>query len=322
MFYSDDGGSTWAADELSGTPSLLAMPVNTLWTSESTVWVGVGDKASDIPRSAETGIYARSSLCGTPAFWKPSCTSDPVVTQLQGEIVTAIDGTRIGGDHTVYVATTDAVYRGSEASGGSGFCDWTFDEVTPSSGAGGFTSVAVEDDDESHVWVSFGNCIQESVDGGLTWSDFADSCQPDHEFVRKLVYDDLLAGTDSGVFAFEQAGPDSDEDGIPDDSDAFPLDPNEWMDTDEDGQGNNADLDDDGDGLTDIEEAALGTDPLRIDTDGDNVSDFDEDAQGSDPNDPNDPVVAVVPALGGLGVAMLGLALTRLGLAGLASRRR
>lgn len=52
---------------------------------------------------------------------------------------------------------------------------------------------------------------------------------------------------------------DSDGDGVPDVSDAFPLDPAEWLDTDSDGIGNNADLDDDGDGVPDYIDA----DPLN-----------------------------------------------------------
>jgi Domain of unknown function (DUF5060)/Bacterial TSP3 repeat len=44
--------------------------------------------------------------------------------------------------------------------------------------------------------------------------------------------------------------------------DAFPLDPNEWRDTDGDGIGNNADADDDNDGFSDYEEIRKGTDPL------------------------------------------------------------
>ncbi|MCW8347432.1 heparin lyase I family protein [Vibrio sp. ZSDZ65] len=44
---------------------------------------------------------------------------------------------------------------------------------------------------------------------------------------------------------------DSDGDGIVDAEDAFPNDPNEWIDTDQDGIGNNQDLDDDGDGVND-----------------------------------------------------------------------
>jgi len=44
--------------------------------------------------------------------------------------------------------------------------------------------------------------------------------------------------------------------------DAFPLDPTEWRDTDGDGVGDNADPDDDNDGVSDAQEARRGTNPL------------------------------------------------------------
>ena len=44
--------------------------------------------------------------------------------------------------------------------------------------------------------------------------------------------------------------------------DAFPLDQNEWRDTDGDGVGDNADTDDDNDGFDDQQELRKGTDPL------------------------------------------------------------
>lgn len=69
---------------------------------------------------------------------------------------------------------------------------------------------------------------------------------------------------------------DSDGDGRLDKSDAFPLDSTEWLDTDGDGTGNNADTDDDNDGLSDAEEASLGTKPLVADTDGDTLTDGEE----------------------------------------------
>jgi len=56
---------------------------------------------------------------------------------------------------------------------------------------------------------------------------------------------------------------DDDGDGVPDHSDAFPLDAAEQVDTDSDGIGDNADTDDDGDGYSDEEEIAAGTDPLN-----------------------------------------------------------
>lgn len=54
----------------------------------------------------------------------------------------------------------------------------------------------------------------------------------------------------------------------------------------------NAPLDSDGDGLSDEEERALGTDPLLRDTDGDGVTDFEEVQQGTDPLAAPAPVVA------------------------------
>ena len=47
---------------------------------------------------------------------------------------------------------------------------------------------------------------------------------------------------------------DSDNDGVPDSSDAFPNDPNETTDSDGDGIGNNADPDDDNDGILDADD--------------------------------------------------------------------
>ena len=56
--------------------------------------------------------------------------------------------------------------------------------------------------------------------------------------------------------------------------------------------------DDDGDGLTNYEEEALGTDPSSVDSDGDGTQDGDEVAQGFDPLDADDK-----PYLGGYPVA-------------------
>jgi hypothetical protein len=48
---------------------------------------------------------------------------------------------------------------------------------------------------------------------------------------------------------------DDDNDTVPDEDDAFPLDATESVDTDSDGTGNNADTDDDGDGVSDSNDA-------------------------------------------------------------------
>ena len=106
--------------------------------------------------------------------------------------------------------------------------------------------------------------------------------------------DPLLADTDGdGVNDNVDAFPldpsesaDSDGDGVGNNADAFPVDPTETVDTDGDFIGNNADEDDDGDGLSDLEEASLGTDPLLRDTDGDGAPDGVEVAFATDPLDP------------------------------------
>ncbi|SVA03638.1 uncharacterized protein METZ01_LOCUS56492, partial [marine metagenome] len=72
---------------------------------------------------------------------------------------------------------------------------------------------------------------------------------------------------------------DSDGDGTGDNADVFPLDATETLDTDDDGLGNNADTDDDGDEVSDAQEALDGTDPLdRYDCNG--CFDFDIDLDG------------------------------------------
>ena len=76
---------------------------------------------------------------------------------------------------------------------------------------------------------------------------------------------------------------DADGDFRPDIDDAFPLDPLEWLDTDNDGVGNNADTDDDGDGVEDASDT-FPLDPAEtLDTDNDGVgnnADTDDDDDG------------------------------------------
>ncbi len=79
--------------------------------------------------------------------------------------------------------------------------------------------------------------------------------------------------------------PDQDGDGITNGNDAFPMDPNETTDTDGDGTGDNGDEDDDGDDTPDVDDA-FPLDPNETtDTDGDGVGD------NADDDDDNDTVV-------------------------------
>ncbi|MCB0322303.1 MAG: fibronectin type III domain-containing protein [Bdellovibrionales bacterium] len=100
---------------------------------------------------------------------------------------------------------------------------------------------------------------------------------------------------------------DNDNDGVPDDSDNCPVNANSDqldgdrdgigdvcdaenegdtpLDTDGDGTPDTHDTDDDNDGLSDEQEANLGSDPLAPDTDNDGVHDGQEVMDGSDPVD-------------------------------------
>ncbi|MDC3330495.1 thrombospondin type 3 repeat-containing protein, partial [Flavobacteriaceae bacterium] len=71
---------------------------------------------------------------------------------------------------------------------------------------------------------------------------------------------------------------DIDGDGFENTNDLFPLDKSEWIDSDNDGIGDNADKDDDNDNWLDADELECGTDPLDssdtpLDTDGDQEAD-------------------------------------------------
>jgi hypothetical protein len=89
--------------------------------------------------------------------------------------------------------------------------------------------------------------------------------------------------------------PDDDNDGFPDEIDAFPFDPSEWADTDGDGVGDNADAfpndptettDSDNDGVGDNSDAFPNDSTETADSDGDGVGD-NSDAL---PNDPTETV--------------------------------
>jgi hypothetical protein len=71
----------------------------------------------------------------------------------------------------------------------------------------------------------------------------------------------------------DQASDDSDNDGVANADDAFPLDASESVDTDSDGLGNNADSDDDGDGVLDVDDIFPLDSTESVDSDGDGIGD-------------------------------------------------
>ncbi|MEC8073262.1 MAG: putative Ig domain-containing protein, partial [Candidatus Thermoplasmatota archaeon] len=114
--------------------------------------------------------------------------------------------------------------------------------------------------------------------GTCTISGIPTDLSPNTEYQVKAVSNRYIYSTTINLSTFDA---DPDGDGYCDTNitvanvcvavDAFPGDSTEWLDTDGDGIGNNADPDDDGDGLSDIQEQNSDpvTDSLNPDTDGD-----------------------------------------------------
>jgi hypothetical protein len=98
-------------------------------------------------------------------------------------------------------------------------------------------------------------------------------------------------------------GADSDADGLPDDFDNCPADPNPQFDNDEDGRGDVCDPDDDNDGMSDVFEITYGLDPFdpldaALDPDADGLDNAREAYLGSDPLTPNaDTAVQILPVI-------------------------
>jgi hypothetical protein len=108
---------------------------------------------------------------------------------------------------------------------------------------------------------------------------------------------------------------DTDGDGYNDDVDEFPEDPNEWSDLDDDGIGDNADPDRDGDGYSNEIEIQVGTDPddpasVPSDLDNDGIPDsLDDDRDGDNVNNdqdafPDDPALSAHPAVNNLSAVL------------------
>ncbi len=127
----------------------------------------------------------------------------------------------------------------------------------------------------------------EAVGAGTILEDTTATLQAEATAVERNVGDDNAGSWQTELLLNGDLDPDGD--GVPNRDDAFPGDPNESVDTDNDGIGNNADPDDDNDLLPDRWENRYGLDALDAsdrtgDPDGDGLSNELEFLSGTRPN--------------------------------------
>jgi RHS repeat-associated protein len=167
-------------------------------------------------------------------------------------------------------------WSGSDEVGGSGLADFT---VYVSDNAGPFVP-----------WLLNTTLAEDTFTGEFGHSYAFYSIARDNAGNREMAPSTPDAQTAVGQ-------PDSDGDGVSDDVDNCPNDPNpEQTDTDSDTQGDACDPDDDGDGVVDtLDNCPLTANPDQLDTDGDtmgNACDADDDDDGLEDGLDNCPLVS------------------------------
>ena len=173
-----------------------------------------------------------------------------------------------------------------------------------------------DEDDDGDAWtdVDESACGTDPLDGASIPSDYdndmvcdsLDSDDDDDGWTDTYESDCNTNPSDASSIPLDSDGDgtcdfqdfDGDNDGVNDADDAFPDDSTEWVDTDMDGWGDNADNDDDGDGWLDVDEDSCGSDSMDsgsvpADMDGDGIcdgldDDMDGDGYGDDDAFPND----------------------------------
>jgi hypothetical protein len=247
-----------ATDATSGIAETRFSHDNITWTpweaySTSKAWaltIGDGTKTVYVQYMDNAGLIS-------PSYQDTIILDTPNPTANAGQNQTVAQDTLVSFDGS---ASTDengiVTYR------------WTFTDVTPQTLSG---------ENPTYPFVTPGTYVVT-----LTVEDVAGNTATDTVTIT------VLLDTD-GDGTPDITDPDDDNDGINDDEDAFPLDPTETVDTDGDEIGNNADTDDDNDGIPDVWEIDNGLDPLdaqdaSLDPDNDGLTNLQEHLENKDPN--------------------------------------
>ena len=174
------------------------------------------------------------------------------------------DGLRDGEDNCPFIVNPDQADRDNDGMGDT--CDPDTDD---------------DNDGMADVWERWYELNPAANDA---------DADPDEDGYSNLQeYKADTVPTDPEDHPDDSAPADTDGDGVADDQDAFPNDPDEQTDTDGDGIGNNADTDDDNDAMPDEWETDHGLNPLADDAsedkDSDSFSNLQEYEAQTDPGD-------------------------------------
>ena len=186
VFYSSNEGVTWQE-------SFSGEPVNALYVADNTTWAGIG---SD--ESSGRGMRVRQ---GPASWWNPGTGlamgyTDCIRHRWHAHCNHPHRLLRRAGRRLQRRASPTPL----QAAGATYI--WT--NLTPNISYWNtdFTAVTVNPDDPDDVYLSAGNAILRSLDGGTTWLLLPNTGTISHEDVNVLKYDDLLSGTANGIYAY------------------------------------------------------------------------------------------------------------------------
>jgi hypothetical protein len=230
-----------------------------------------------------------------------SCDSNPTPTTCVVDTATAkLVKAQFAPDLTAVVNAINDSNSDVLIEWGAGGEPWEVSTVTAAEGSTSATSADISDNERSQLsatltgpgelsfwWrvsseqgydfleVSLDGEVLDSLSGVVPWRQANPIVIPSGSHTVAWTYlkdESISEGDDRGwIDSVLYTTDDSDGDGVPDDEDAFPSDPDESVDNDQDGLGANAeaalgtsdnDADSDDDGFTDLEEVEANTNPL------------------------------------------------------------